>query len=974
MLLERLEVSSFGRLSAFRLELAPRVTVLLGDNESGKTTICRTLRAALYGVDAGGQGRPVVASDWTRWSPWGGGDVYGLTLVYSTADGRRFRVVRRFEQREQSAQVHEMGGRDITDVMRAGRSVVPGQIHLGIEEAVFCATAWLGEESLRADAPDGAAARADRLQEAIERLADSASRATAAEALGRLRHAMDRVGTENRLRSPLGAATTRLRQLDAELARARQAAAALGAEQDRLVELEYRAADAERRRREAECAWLVRRLETLRMQRREVAAAVEEAMRLEAHVNERQAFTTFPLQKEELVIGLGGELRQAIDAEALAAARWETAGERLREIERRRAEVATSIAALGDVPRIDDKDIDECRRLSEQVAAETGASRRADAVRAAEARLAAVRREIASTGLGSVPVGSADAIAELIGLALSEKVPVRRLRPVAAAVALLGALLAAGAWTSRLVPLAIAILGATVAVVAGLLGAQQLGGGPAMEARRQLGRRCPGLDLSEAGLVRALQRMDDLRRLHADVVRQETVAEAGRAELEQATERIADLSQTCMRLAGRLRVQVPQPGRQPRPSTRAEDLLERARGALRAIEGAAEAGRRRADLEDEDVHLLREEQASKAVGEDAAHATEVRTAIAERLAHELQKCGLGEAARALRPQEGSDPDPAGAVASFRQACATRRQLDTARDRLIQVRRRIQSLGGGDDAALARQEVSLEAELRRRGAEPPPPGAASASAEPLDANALARLEAEAELTRGTATTCHNEATALRERLAGALGALPAIADLEDERAACLAVRDRALRQLGALRRASALIEEAARKVHRDFAPRLAASVGRRLALLTEGRYEEINVDAERFAVSLRPPERPELIPIELLSHGTRDQVSLLLRVALTEVLGEAGEPVPLLLDDPLLSADPRRRRAAVEFLLRLSEHTQVVLTTAEPAIADQVAREGGEGCAVVRLGAPSRAVATVSLTGTGSAAAKAVHKN
>jgi uncharacterized protein YhaN len=174
-------------------------------------------------------------------------------------------------------------------------------------------------------------------------------------------------------------------------------------------------------------------------------------------------------------------------------------------------------------------------------------------------------------------------------------------------------------------------------------------------------------------------------------------------------------------------------------------------------------------------------------------------------------------------------------------------------------------------------------------------------------------------------------------------------LEDERTAVLSLRERCLHQLEALGRAATLIEDAARRVHRDVAPRLAASVTERLALLTEGRYDAVDVDAERFAVSMHCADRPELVPLELLSHGTRDQVSLLLRLALTEVLGDAGEPVPLLLDDPLLTADPTRRRAAVQFLLSLSETNQVVLTTTHPGLADQIAREGGEDCAVVVLG-------------------------
>jgi uncharacterized protein YhaN len=288
-------------------------------------------------------------------------------------------------------------------------------------------------------------------------------------------------------------------------------------------------------------------------------------------------------------------------------------------------------------------------------------------------------------------------------------------------------------------------------------------------------------------------------------------------------------------------------------------------------------------------------------------------------------------------------DPAPAIAAFRQGAAVRRSLEGSLSRLGEVRRRIAALGAADDTALAAQITQLGEQLRRRCGDPE----AVAEELPLDPGRLHQLELAAERARQEAGTAAASAAALRERLAGALDALPPVADLEDDRAACLAVRDRALHQLEALQRASALIEEAARRVHRDIAPRLAASVGERLALLTEGRYDEVDVDAERFAVSLRSPERLELVSAELLSRGTREQVALLLRLALVEALGEAGEPVPLLLDDPVLSADPLRRSNVLTFLQRLSETTQVVLTTSDPQVAEELCQGGP--CHLVALG-------------------------
>jgi uncharacterized protein YhaN len=194
-----------------------------------------------------------------------------------------------------------------------------------------------------------------------------------------------------------------------------------------------------------------------------------------------------------------------------------------------------------------------------------------------------------------------------------------------------------------------------------------------------------------------------------------------------------------------------------------------------------------------------------------------------------------------------------------------------------------------------------------------------------------------------------------------GGAPPLADLEDERSACLNARDRGLHQLAALRRAAELIEDVTRRIHRNLAPRLATSVGDRLALLTEGRYRAVNVDTAHFDVSLLGPDRPDLVPLELLSHGTRDQVALLLRLALAEVLSGGGEPVPLLLDEPLLSADPQRRATALRFLWNLSASNQVVLSTADPALVAELAQVcDGEQPLVTTL--PS-AVATIHVLGT-----------
>src|SRR5205807_2885798 len=127
-------------------------------------------------------------------------------------------------------------------------------------------------------------------------------------------------------------------------------------EMERLATLERTAAAAATRRSECEREWLAGRLAVLGATRRALASSQEEAGRLEPLTETWRSFATFPLEREERVTALGGELRQLEEVSAEAQRRWNEARERLRAAERRRTEITTSIRALGRVPRLERED------------------------------------------------------------------------------------------------------------------------------------------------------------------------------------------------------------------------------------------------------------------------------------------------------------------------------------------------------------------------------------------------------------------------------------------------------------------------------------------------------------------------------------------------------------------------------------------------------------------------------------------
>lgn len=102
-------------------------------------------------------------------------------------------------------------------------------------------------------------------------------------------------------------------------------------------------------------------------------------------------------------------------------------------------------------------------------------------------------------------------------------------------------------------------------------------------------------------------------------------------------------------------------------------------------------------------------------------------------------------------------------------------------------------------------------------------------------------------------------------------------------------------------------------------------------LTGGRYERLEIDFdsnELHAVQGRLRKGTAA-----LSEGTRNQLYLALRMAALSQQVEAGQVLPFIADDLLMSFDPERSAAAFTVLHKLSAKTQVIYLTHHPHMAD-----------------------------------------
>ena len=161
-------------------------------------------------------------------------------------------------------------------------------------------------------------------------------------------------------------------------------------------------------------------------------------------------------------------------------------------------------------------------------------------------------------------------------------------------------------------------------------------------------------------------------------------------------------------------------------------------------------------------------------------------------------------------------------------------------------------------------------------------------------------------------------------------LPSVVDAEEELAAAGQELERVERLDRTLRKTTDFLESAEERVHRDIALVLRETVLEWLPRVTNGRYSDCRVDPETLAVEVRG-EGGRWRRAELLSHGTAEQLYLLLRVALARHLTQPGEVCPLILDEVVSACDAERKREVLEALRSISESVQVVLFSHEQEV-------------------------------------------
>lgn len=286
-------------------------------------------------------------------------------------------------------------------------------------------------------------------------------------------------------------------------------------------------------------------------------------------------------------------------------------------------------------------------------------------------------------------------------------------------------------------------------------------------------------------------------------------------------------------------------------------------------------------------------------------------------------------------------DTAAADAAFDALCDRARadaEADAAARRATEALHRL--IAGSTVDELAREAEAAAQLLREHiaanGEHHPVPGDLT-SLQGLAGTSRATVARLRETVTGLETTISEresnaaDPAVLREELAA-----------EDHRIATLTLhRD-------AIKLAREELETAAEETHRAFAPHLNAALEAALPSITGGRYSRAAVDDD-LAVSVVAPETGALVPVDLLSRGTQDQIVMVERLEIARILDPTGGSLSLLLDDPFAHFDPQRLHAGVRLLAEVARTRQVLLFTEDPVVVAAARDEAGE---VLELDGPT----------------------
>lgn len=921
----RLHVTAFGVLS---LPDTPfdfardRITLILGENETGKTTLAEALYASLYGVEHRESVRYTSLPHASRWRPVGNPTGRFGAQLHAFHNDREIVATWDFDSRTLKV-TEALTGKDLTDEFRVGRNEYDfGEQLTGLTEDEFRKVCFIGQGAVS----DAKSVRG--ISALVQRFAATApgEGSTAAEAIDVLETAIREypgttgkgnilLATEiDRLSSQRDEAVEQLRQLDEQRATVAQ-------DEARYEELR---AQERKLQQEIDLARHLQRKAELSETRAQLAAAAKAASDLADMERERDGLAhlaDFPDRESDRLAELQGRLKA--DGERMA--RLKEALERdLRPALDRRDDDLEAIGAFRDSTKDDQKVLVRLLAIAQKLQPRMAGLRQE--MTDEEAQLAAVGIKAAELpGLRKrlAPLSEAD-LAEAVAYPTARAKAGERLNAATEGLNRAHELLAGvRRIRQRSKGISLAIMLASLAILSVLAGGLATGVFPPWATWLGIGVSVIGLTLGLAHwLMAGKERVQEYEEALREVQKWGEDAVAVRGELRRLEESAMRLAQACdfkssdqlAEAAARLR----EVERKCARRLSLQDQWDRAQQELAGVQSEA-----RALAERFHQPLIESELAAglRQLLENVERACQLREKLDEQIkkvAQEESRAAelsgqidhTAEAIRAILRSakiEAADlPQGVERFGALRKQFARYRRLV---DELIPDQTtRLASLGSPaalkSELAKLEQRVAEEVARRQEWLQAAPNQPSKEYAE--EAQVLA------DQLRTVSEDRHNLGTSLSASLAHWQETAPRLADERDKLNDKLS---KALRHQKALELALQELRDVAGRVHAEWAAELNERANRLLSSfvpsLCQLRFEEdLSFHVLRRSDGMEVAETPSG---PALSMGQKDQLYLAVRLGIAGFVAGRSSGLPIILDDPFVNFDDARFAKAMRFL-------------------------------------------------------------
>ena len=166
-------------------------------------------------------------------------------------------------------------------------------------------------------------------------------------------------------------------------------------------------------------------------------------------------------------------------------------------------------------------------------------------------------------------------------------------------------------------------------------------------------------------------------------------------------------------------------------------------------------------------------------------------------------------------------------------------------------------------------------------------------------------------------------------------------LSEELAGLRRQTESATRFGGAVEAAAGVMRDVAEQSHRRWASALNARASAILPHLNPD-YDTLRFDDSLSFTIRRASDRRVIERAEVdacLSTGAKDQIYLAVRMACGEELSQATEPMPVILDDPLIAADDTRFREGFRYIAcEAAKNHQIIILSCHKSRHDALSQE------------------------------------